>query len=1693
MPETLKHFDFIRQQLPPWLRSTSLQRFAALKKQRPDFTELYRNAPGSEQRLPFKHALDTHWASQNALDTLFETLTDIKAFAEPLLKNALRDYGAIDVLNTSIRLYAPATLPWWTFGTHPGVSVRTTTLLDAALHNFSASETFVDYAFLAAEDARGQREILTFKHRVTGQPLTADHFKTVCRNLDIGARYVQNLTLTVGFGNASVATSFRQKVIHNLKAALNSAAHVALAKKDITEDSYTLIQSLLQRDGPLQLGGQTMDVYALSLLDTRLLGIFIIAPARLDAALHKILVYIPDDPAHPIKDYSSAPAFVKELTGQLRDRTPSDDPSRRSYQQFFSQFVAHQERGRFFYQLNQLLSTVRWHDREPGDSRPNWRPEPVETPNLQFRTLAVRDDIQNRGDDPGQDNLWHYLYRVKLNKCVNDAREIAISTAYADRMARWEWWDNLEKMLSDIFNAALLVITPFVPLLGELMLAYTTYQMLDDVFEGIVDWAEGLQREAAEHLLSIAENALQLALFDAGARVGEIAKVKLSTFVEQLQPVQTPSAQTRLWAPDLAPYQHTNLRLPETSIAHENGLHHHQGKQIAKVENHHYEVRKDPVTQTYTLAHPKRTSAYQPPVALNGSGACVLAGEQPRTWNNARLLRRLGPQTNGLTAGELEQVRQISGVEFGDLRHMYVNNEPTPPLLADTLKRFNSEKGIREAGDAIRTGQPLDPSSDWFEQMVTELEGWPRDKALLVYPRGDSSGTPRRYGNAQATGADTLSLNIADVMSGRLAEKVVDYLDEPQLTQLLGKQLPENERVQALRERLAAYVEQQSASLAHSDYSRQEASDEPSIQLLRSQYPDLPLSIAQSLVRHTRRRHLSIMSEKKRLPLEVKNQARELDFEVRSTRMLEQLVQGTPPSTHTENLALNTLRIHSDSFANLRIQVRERTPTGDLRTQVGAEDAAHLKILVRNRKGQYRVFDAGGKLIHGPTDFYNAVFQALPPESSLRDSDTLRTWLIEKNKAPTERRLALAEAPIPTHPERKTLTLLGGGNSMSRVVDVEVNPVTVQGNIKHWLPGMSEQGVKRFAEKAESDEGRLQLEHLKAEGKALDKALHTYLKDSTRFPYRNSLEEVLARKAFTRKLKEAWREGYTKLHDEFNTAGNDVYLDLSDTVLPTELPVLPFELGLVTHLHMNGSGFAAEHTPFLAHFPKLKTLDLADNRLVTLPEAIGNMRSLKALDVSNNAIALDNTAVQQLKKLRRLQGLDLSKNPLGRVPDISHMRDLTALDLSHTGISEWPAGLFAHERDASFDLYLRGNPITTIPEVARESAEAFTVANTWLDRATLTPEARALWDEHKTDFGLDPYRTYPPKGDADFWVDDLDDDNQIRFANVWFDLENEEGSQGFFEVIKKLEQPEAFEDPMDEMRYEQNRRILTDQVRHMLLSMHEDTMLRQELFKMSSFPGLCPDASRQIFTEMGIQVTATTARRYSRTQAEHEETITRLAQGAASLKMVNDVARADIANRLKPANQGGQGLRLSTQVVDGQPGSVDEVEVYLAYQTRLSKSLNLPWVSDSMTYRNTANVPESSIIHAGKAVKDLSEGDGLVNRMLQEPYWEPFLKERYAKDYAANEENTVQQLESLEQLDTEQKAFAQAQDLNEQEKTQKREALKSRIEQLQIEDRVVPDQVMSEDLYNQLYNDLSERRMEWLREQTHLSLERLER
>ena len=98
---------WIAQALPAWITDISPVNARALKAQR-EFAPFKTHARSAHHQL--KEAISEHWSTQNAVDALFDNLTDVYAFAEPLLKKTLSEhYGDIDVRNTYLRLYAAVT------------------------------------------------------------------------------------------------------------------------------------------------------------------------------------------------------------------------------------------------------------------------------------------------------------------------------------------------------------------------------------------------------------------------------------------------------------------------------------------------------------------------------------------------------------------------------------------------------------------------------------------------------------------------------------------------------------------------------------------------------------------------------------------------------------------------------------------------------------------------------------------------------------------------------------------------------------------------------------------------------------------------------------------------------------------------------------------------------------------------------------------------------------------------------------------------------------------------------------------------------------------------------------------------------------------------------------------------------------------------------------------------------------------------------------------------------------------------------------------------------------------------------------------------------------------------------------------------------------------------------------------------
>ena len=963
------HSVFIKSAIPDWMTNASLQRIADLRTT-PKVLPEWSKAATYLEHLAAKGAMQASWQAQNTVDRMLGKLQDVVSFAQPLLTRALNDqYGLrLDVRETFLRLYYPAKTSAWSFNITGGVSSRTVSLLDASLHNFAEGEVFTaDSAFITKPDAAGRFEIKKLG-------ITVQQFKALCRTLDIGARYQTYLQSYLLPEEAMARALLQKRIVASQQSAMKAAAHLALMKKDIGTEAYLTVLNLALGKRGLVFDGSPVRFYHLNMLDTRLTGIVLIA-ADLDtpnANVRRVIAYVPHDPEHPLKEYSSSVDFVRELTRQLQSDDQTPPSSRRRYQAFFSRFVDHAQRGHFFAALKAKLWEVTYHGAQPGSNLPAWRETRVERPDLRLTTVSFESDTANRYNG----DLWPYLYQRQVDKILSDGRALAVSSADADSTARWAWIENLEKMLSDILQVALFVATPFVPVLGELMLGYVVYQLVDGVVEGVVELAEGEYVEAAEHLVGVAENLIQLGTFAAGGVIAtQVLKPRLSSFLEGSRPVTLRNGEQRLWGQNLQPYQQQNLRLAADSKPDLHGLHQHQGRQILPLDDSHFELKVDSRTGKHRVQHPTRPEAYQPVAKTNGTGAFVIEGEQPHAWDADTLIKRLGPSVEGLT-DRLGDIRTVSRADIGALVRMYADNERAIPLLSDTVTRFRIDRDIdtfiRNIGSA-RAQDYLQADPLWQFQLLDGM--WP-GRAIEL------KGADGRVLYSIGAGEEPVSFPTDQLADTDLIDVLLLLLDDAQTRQLLGDEpdAPVGDRMrnaERLRGELAKRAQQRKASLFDRRYRSVERAVSAEARFIQDEVAGLPGIVAQELVVLARPDELQALKLRK-LPQRLEGLARWALRDVRISRAYEGFYLESVDNPDFDALALHSLENLPGWNADVRIELRHYRFDGQKLDSIGRDDAGIRRTLVVSDSGVFQACDEQGNVLHSGADLFTSILQALP-------------------------------------------------------------------------------------------------------------------------------------------------------------------------------------------------------------------------------------------------------------------------------------------------------------------------------------------------------------------------------------------------------------------------------------------------------------------------------------------------------------------------------------------------------------------------------------------------------------------------------------------------------------------------------------------------------------------------------------------
>ncbi|MFJ2323463.1 dermonecrotic toxin domain-containing protein [Pseudomonas sp. NPDC087817] len=1280
-----EHYLHLVNTIPDWLGTASPRVRLALRSSQPALPASLQAAPvGQHQQLQALGA--AHWRAQSEVDQQLKHLQDVNAFAEPLLKAALKTACGLDldVRKTFLRLYVPATTPWFAIKT--GASrAWTVSLLDAALHNFEDAETKDDAyeresTFITQPSASGQFETLP----AIKSKLSISAFIKLCRTLDIGAQYQTYLKKHLGFNDPAAAAALQRKVTTSQQAALKAALQWARMSGDLSENCFRLINGLLDGVQGMRLDGQTLLCHDVSMMAAPLTGILVFAPdAYTPRHISRVVAYVPDDPEHPIKEYASSAAMEAELTRQLRTK---------DYQRFFSRFIDQERSGFFFADLQQRLARIKWHKPEPGSSLPAWREEPIAKPDLQLVSAAI----------PAE--LWRHSYQAKLNKILNDAKVIAIPTATVDSRARWARWDSLVNIATSIIETAAFAIAPFVPGLGELMMSYMAYQLLNEAFEGIIDWTQAKTSEAFEHLMGTVESLVQLGAFAAGGMIGmgEYRKVlpkEIVTFIDRFKPVERPGGPPRYWEPDLTRYEH-NAPPALDSRPDARGLHPHQGKQLLALEDAHYAVSEDSIPGQFRIEHPTRPEAYKPLLRHNGEGAWHSELEQPLAWDQPTALRRIGHSVESFEPVQQERILHVSGYNEDALRKMHIDQESVPPLLADTIKRFKIDQDLQvfiEQLDSAEHYRDADPLTQL--QLLTEHGAWPSGKRLCYL----NSQGELIWQSSSDEALPTITVRQNSAQDADLLKNLLESLDEQDVKGLLGESfggptLALDVRTQALRRQLSQFARQHRCAMFESRYQQLETTADPLAAPIRHYEPLLPASVTRELLDTANTAELLSISEGQ-LPERQQQLVQQASQQVRISRAYEGLELDSVSNADTDTLALHSLQRLPGWSGQVRIEIRDGFYEGPVLDSTGPAQAREQKVLVRKADSRYQPFDDRGQELSADGDFFSSVLHALPDaerqtlDLRIGDAGRLKQAIRANPLERGELRVAMAQPPLP-EPLIDTLRLLGveGYRPLFREA-----PRTLEERVREIYPSDSLAEIQAFIDEHQGLPGgvRGELSRLDREYRKLCDDLRLWALDvpltdpQTGLPLTPTQRRAaLQSRSMLRSLiQRCWRK---------QTRGPAGYmLQITDPILG-HLPSLDADFSHVTTLTINGSKATRGLEPFLQRFPKLMYLDVQSANLPQLPPAITAMPILRHLILRDCSLGLGAADQTLLASLPELTFLDLQDNPLGTSPDIQPMTSLRFINLTNTGITAPPANLLHHPRLVTGKF--AGNRITEIPD-----------------------------------------------------------------------------------------------------------------------------------------------------------------------------------------------------------------------------------------------------------------------------------------------------------------------------------------------------------------------------------------------------------
>lgn len=754
--------------------------------------------------------------------------------------------------------------------------------------------------------------------------------------------------------------------------------------------------------------------------------------------------------------------------------------------------------------------------------------------------------------------------------------------------------------------------------------------------------------------------------------------------------------------------------------------------------------------------------------------------------------------------------------------------------------------------------------------------------------------------------------------------------------------------------------------------------------LLIGVFPSLSKRQAAEILEHANSAQLAAMQGSGRIPLGIAEQARWAIRDAHLDRACLGLHVEQAGNADTARLALGLLDRSAPWPSDTGVQIREGSDGGAVVASTAHDAGANLRTIVRTPEGYVtRSEQAPLQATHAQT-LWQALLSNLEPAHrqmlgrAVPTEETLRAWLAEQAAGDRQRCAeVLGMAPIGVG-VRPPMRLADGRLGYPLSGRLPGGRQTVRSGVRRIYPTLSDTQLEFYILDLVNSSTDLwqHCAELNRTLASLNQALQLWRSEG-------GLLAAVRRRRVATLLRRCWRRKLVNYANEYilNIQGERV----------GSLPSLPAEVDFshVQRLILRDMDLASLDEDFLRRFSQITELDLRNNRLSEIPAGLEHLTQLRMLNLSHNRIVITELSSQRLSQLSHLRILSLSHNPLGRAPRLASLNRLSHLSLRATGLEALPdltetlpwrahldlrdnriTQLRQHVLDLWHDLQrvsLHDNPLE--PESVHSHDR--------LSQASATGSRRSLQHAHLSisDRVLDQ------------WIGSTTTAERARRTQLWNELSAEEGASDLFRFLADFTVTDEFE---------QRPGHYQGRVWHLLEAAHGHEQLRARLFETAAGERTCEDRLLLVMSQLELSVMVECA--VIDGPVEHvEKRLLELERSLFRLDALDEIATRHIE-----------------YMREARPRHVDEIEVRLYYRVMLRQELGLPAMPDAMHYSEFANVSRKDLRRAASAVLAVETPEALAASLAQRPFWQRFVRSRYAKRFEALTTPFYERLEALE-------------------------------------------------------------------------------